>query len=821
MGSQIENDVAHETMKVAYDAGVNFFDNAEVYAAGKSETVMGEAIKKYGWKRSNLVISTKIYWGGDGPNDKGLSRKHIVEGLKASLKRLDLEYVDLVFAHRPDALTPMEEIVRAFNWVIDQGWAFYWGTSEWSAEQLADAHRWAEKLGLMGPIMEQPQYNMFHRERFEVEYAPIYEKFGLGTTIWSPLASGILTGLADVLIRIGKYLDGIPKDSRLETMENEFIRNRLREGLLSPEGVAKQEKVRKLGAVAKELECSLAQLALAWCIKNPRVSTVITGASRVSQVAENMAALSVVPKLTPALMEKIDSILDNKPVHPPARIILTVGDRIQATIKKSVETLQLLDFADSANQGSNAVQVHVKIRPINQKETLQKGFKTCFASSQATTLYFPSFQVLSDPGLDVHTYPFDCNHDQDTTCDEFYASISHQILPTIRQGGTWCVFAYGQTGSGKTFTISSVCDRLVQDLPFSTHDISIQLLEVMGDIVRDLGSQEIVRVLVDSKGNSVIQGPTKKFDTQCAEDARASIEYGFGARKTKGTLKNDTSSRSHFICLMELTEKASGKKSQIKLVDLAGSERNSDTKHHDHVRIKESAYINSSLMALKNCIRERSAEDSDRVPYRASKLTILLKDVLAPASKGKPSCLVMVATLAPTCLDIAHSLDTFRYAAALKAAPALKPDSVARPSSSPMAWPLPRLDAWLSAQSGGVVTLAKLVSNDLVSKKADDFVLPAWKHLYDNVDESLWIKRCAPLDRKSAIQLRLAYRSLFLKKRPSTKATAIATSYHIETLLLEERPKPTVSTAKNRQQEAMNKIKQKGMALRKSVNTLH
>ncbi|KAK5671358.1 hypothetical protein BDV3_001099 [Batrachochytrium dendrobatidis] len=308
-GAQLSNDVAFECLKAAYDAGINFFDTAEVYAAGESEKVMGLAIKKYGWDRSSLVVSTKLYWGGEGPNNKGLSRKHIIEGANASLKRLQLDYVDLIYAHRPDELTPMEEIVRAFNFLIDQGKAFYWGTSEWSAEQLTDAYRVAEKLNLIPPLMEQPQYNMFHRERFEVEYAPLYKKHGLGTTIWSPLASGVLTG---------KYLDSIPADSRLALQNNSIMQGIVKE-LQSDAGKLKQEKIRKLKTLAESHGCTLAQFALAWCIKNPNVSSVILGASKVSQVTENLKALDVCAKLTPEVMTEIDLILDNVPVHPLAR----------------------------------------------------------------------------------------------------------------------------------------------------------------------------------------------------------------------------------------------------------------------------------------------------------------------------------------------------------------------------------------------------------------------------------------------------------------------------------------------------------------------
>ncbi|KAJ3271825.1 hypothetical protein HDV01_006337 [Terramyces sp. JEL0728] len=291
---------------VAYDAGINFFDTAEVYAAGESERVIGEAIKKYKWPRSSLVISTKLYWAGSGPNDRGLSRKHIAEGLRASLKRLQLDYVDL-YSNGGYLLINQETIKDLHS----TGGQANGGTSSLkSAEQLMDAHRVAERLGLVGPLMEQPQYNMFHRERFELEYAPLYKKFGLGTTIWSPLASGVLTG---------KYLDGIPPDSRLG-IKNDAMMARMRKNLVeSDEGKLKQGKVRSLLAIAKELDCTLAQLALAWCLKNKNVSSVITGASRPSQVKENLASLTVVGKLSDEIMKKIDDILENKPELPPAR----------------------------------------------------------------------------------------------------------------------------------------------------------------------------------------------------------------------------------------------------------------------------------------------------------------------------------------------------------------------------------------------------------------------------------------------------------------------------------------------------------------------
>ena len=299
-GDQIDRERAAQCMHVAYDHGVNFFDNAEAYANGQSERMMGEIIRNKGWDRSDLVISTKIFWGGDGPNKRGLSRKHIIEGTEASLDRLQMDYVDLVFCHRPDRKTPIEETVRTMTYLIDQGYAFYWGTSEWSAAQIRHACEFAERAHLIPPTMEQPQYNMFHRERVEVEYTSLYEDWGLGTTTWSPLASGLLTG---------KYNDGIPADSRLATEGYEW----LRDNVLQEERI---EKVKQLADVADDLHCSLPQLALAWCVNNPNVSTVITGASKPEQVVENMKALDIVDRLTYDHMTRIEAILDNTPNAP-------------------------------------------------------------------------------------------------------------------------------------------------------------------------------------------------------------------------------------------------------------------------------------------------------------------------------------------------------------------------------------------------------------------------------------------------------------------------------------------------------------------------
>jgi len=297
---QVDEEIANNCMVEAYNAGVNFFDNAEVYANGHAEIVMGKIIKKNGWKRSDLVISTKIFWGGDGPNDRGLSRKHIIEGMDASLQRLQLDYVDLVFCHRPDIHTPIEETVWAMNQLVSQGKAFYWGTSEWSADQIMEAYYIAHREHLIPPLMEQPQYNMFHRDKVEKEYVHLYQEIGLGTTIWSPLAGGLLTG---------KYNNGIPEGTRASLKGYEWLRSRFE----SVEAKQQISKVRQLTAIAEELGCSMAQLALAWCLKNPHVSTVITGASRPQQVIENMKAIEIASKISDEKMKRIEAILDNKP----------------------------------------------------------------------------------------------------------------------------------------------------------------------------------------------------------------------------------------------------------------------------------------------------------------------------------------------------------------------------------------------------------------------------------------------------------------------------------------------------------------------------
>lgn len=292
--TQVDIDAAAAMMSAAYEQGVNFFDNAEVYAAGKSEEVMGAALKKLGWRRSSYLVSTKIFWGlHDNVNERNtLNRKRLMEAMDSSLKRFDMEYVDLVFCHRADPTTPIEETARAMNDLIVQGKAFYWGTSEWSADEIRAAWNICDKYGWHKPLMEQPQYNLFHRRRVEEEYARLYEDTGLGLTTWSPLASGLLTG---------KYNQGIPQGTRGTLSGYEWLRSRLTDE-------QRLEKVKRMEPVARELGCTPAQLAIAWCAKNPRVSTVITGASRVEQVYENLKALEILPNLTPEVMATLDGL---------------------------------------------------------------------------------------------------------------------------------------------------------------------------------------------------------------------------------------------------------------------------------------------------------------------------------------------------------------------------------------------------------------------------------------------------------------------------------------------------------------------------------
>lgn len=301
---QINDRVADQLMGIAYDNGVNFFDNAEVYALGESEKMMGRILKKKKWDRTSFIISSKAYFGWRGkankPNQTGNSRKHLTEACNEALQRLGVDYLDLFFCHRPDKNTPIEETVWAMNHLMQQGKILYWGTSEWSGVEIMEAHRVAEKYKLLGPTMEQPQYNLFERTKIEVEYSEIYKNVGLGTTIWSPLASGLLSG---------KYNDGIPKDSRFALQGFDWLKDRwMVEDRL--------KKVKKLSEFATKMDTTTAALSIAWCIKNPNVSTAILGATKKQQLLDNLKALEVLEKLTPEVMEKIETIMKTKPIAP-------------------------------------------------------------------------------------------------------------------------------------------------------------------------------------------------------------------------------------------------------------------------------------------------------------------------------------------------------------------------------------------------------------------------------------------------------------------------------------------------------------------------
>jgi voltage-dependent potassium channel beta subunit len=297
-GNTVDLENAEACMRAAYDAGINFFDNAEAYALGKAETVMGEIIAKLGWARDTYVVSSKVFWGGDLPNQTGLSRKHVFEACHAALRRLRVDYLDLYYCHRADPNTPMEETVRAMDQLISQGKVLYWGTSEWSAQEIMEAYAVARQHGLTPPTMEQPQYNMLWRSRVEVEYAPLYERIGLGTTVWSPLAQGLLTG---------KYNDGVPDGSRATNPKTKHFMDSWLAGEKGERNVA---IVKNVAALASKLGVSTANLALAWCLKNPHVSTAITGATRTEHVVENVKAGPAAEKLTPEIMHRIGAILE-------------------------------------------------------------------------------------------------------------------------------------------------------------------------------------------------------------------------------------------------------------------------------------------------------------------------------------------------------------------------------------------------------------------------------------------------------------------------------------------------------------------------------
>jgi voltage-dependent potassium channel beta subunit len=301
---QIDDTIADELMGIAYDHGINFFDNAEVYALGESEKMMGRVLKKKNWDRSSYVLSSKVFWGWRGknnkPNQTGLSRKHVTEACHEALQRLQLDYLDLFFCHRPDKNVPIEEVVWTMNILIQQGKILYWGTSEWSGVEIMEAHRVAHQYNLIGPVVEQPQYNLFERNKMENEYLMVFKTVGMGTTIWSPLASGFLSG---------KYNDGIPEGSRFALSGFDWLKERwMKADLL--------EKVKALATLAKDSGLTLPQLSIGWCLKNPHVSTVILGATKKDQLLQNISALEALPKLNEEIMQKIEGIVQTKPALP-------------------------------------------------------------------------------------------------------------------------------------------------------------------------------------------------------------------------------------------------------------------------------------------------------------------------------------------------------------------------------------------------------------------------------------------------------------------------------------------------------------------------
>lgn len=301
-GNQISDKTADELMGIAYDSGVNFFDNAEGYAEGKSEEVMGKILKAHKWERESFVVSSKVFFGTEnkGPNRVGLSRKHVIEACNAALKRLQVDYLDLYFCHRPDKNTPIQETVWAMNTLLQQGKILYWGTSEWSAAEITEAIGVAKQYNLIGPTMEQPQYNLIERTYVERDYLLLFRDHGLGTTIWSPLASGLLSG---------KYTSGSVKDTRLDMKGMEWLKDRV----MQEEKLA---KVQKLQGLADRLDVPLAKLSIAWCLKNPNVSTVILGASKAEQLKQNLTTLDVLPLLTPQILDEMDEIMQTKPKVP-------------------------------------------------------------------------------------------------------------------------------------------------------------------------------------------------------------------------------------------------------------------------------------------------------------------------------------------------------------------------------------------------------------------------------------------------------------------------------------------------------------------------
>ncbi|KAJ8323321.1 hypothetical protein O5D80_008080 [Batrachochytrium dendrobatidis] len=498
--------------------------------------------------------------------------------------------------------------------------------------------------------------------------------------------------------------------------------------------------------------------------------------------------------------------------------------------------------------------VHLRVRPLSSLEQQQPHLVTAIhCSPTETVLYYPFFRIVTDPSLDIHSFSFDGNHGPTTHNDCVYKDAVDGVMDFILRdqlGGLVTVFAYGQTGSGKTYTMSYLADRITQDLPFNTHSISICMLEILGDAVSDLlydpsdTSPSLVRVLANAKGSVVVSGASEVSVINSTE-AQLAITAGFNARSSSATFKNDSSSRSHLVCHIRLVDRVSGVSSGIKLVDLAGSERAADTNHHSVDRIKESALINTSLMALKECLRKRSSGDSAAyIPFRNSKLTLLLKDSL-DLSHTQPTKTIMIACVAPTIADISHSLNTFRYASTLTTdsnestqgshlkpkKSALVPPPSAKSKPTPMAWSVSKLDQWLSTKSKNGATLPELLGKDGDTRLASvgKFIPPPWKFIYDLTPEQ-WVKRLsARMDAKEVDTLRKAYRMLFVQARAKDPGNPVDSSTVQSILLVEdtamdamgvgkENATPAVSSLEKRRLLAMEKLKAKGNAAREKAN---
>ncbi|KAI8903325.1 P-loop containing nucleoside triphosphate hydrolase protein [Gorgonomyces haynaldii] len=446
------------------------------------------------------------------------------------------------------------------------------------------------------------------------------------------------------------------------------------------------------------------------------------------------------------------------------------------------------------------VPVHFRVRPLSQKEQAKGYFQTVYCNGSHSCIYIPSFQVLTDTCLDCHSFSFTGNHGPETSQEQFLQAFDSLVDWTLENQGVAACFAYGQTGSGKTYTMSAIASKIAHEIPYACVDVKISLLEILGEQIVDLITGQPIKILMDKETPVLVN--VSQVEVFNELEAQEAIKHGFESRRTASTTKNATSSRSHFVCKIHMTD--GDRKSELMLVDLAGSERHSDSQNHDPERLKESIAINGSLMALKDCIRARS-DGEQRIPYRASKLTMVLKQVLAPGKK--PAKAVMVATVSPTIADVSHSLNTFRYACSLNP---IQMNQAQVKTTTPMAWKEEKIANWFQKVSDNRLTLQSIVKDDLKPRK--EFVPPCWKFLYD-LPEQVWIKR-SPLKEEETLKIRELYRALFIKPRASVKAAGL-TDGHVQTLTLVEFKRPETRKM-SRHEESMLKAKAKGQAARKA-----